>query len=154
MLEKFVLIIPNIRSGHNVGALFRTADGAGVDKVYVCGYSPMPPHPQVDKVSLGAEKFVPSEYVKQPVRLLKKLKQLGYYIVALEQTKESVSLYEWKPQFPLALIVGNEKIGISKKWLEFCDKVVDLPMKGKKNSLNVSVAAGIILYYISKFLKK
>lgn len=154
MQEKFVLIIPNIRSGHNVGALFRTADGAGVDKVYVCGYSPMPPHPQVDKVSLGAEKFVASEYVKQPLRLLKKLKQEGYAIVALEQTKKSVSLYDWKPKFPLALVVGNEKTGIPKKWLKLCDKVVDLPMKGKKNSLNVSVAGGIALYYISKFLKK
>jgi tRNA G18 (ribose-2'-O)-methylase SpoU len=154
MKENFVLIIPNIRSGHNVGALFRTADGAGVDKIYICGYSPVPPHPQVDKVSLGAEKFVSWEYCKQTARLLKRLKTLGYNIIGLEQAKKSIYLYNWKPKFPLAVIVGNEKEGIPAKWLKYCDQIIDIPMRGKKNSLNVSVAGGIILYHISKFLKK
>lgn len=148
-MEKLVLIIPNIRSGHNVGAMFRTADGAGFNKLCLTGYSPCPPHVQVDKVSLGAEKSVPWEYYKQPGRLLKKLKAKGYYIVALEQTKESVSIYEWRPQFPLALIVGNEKTGVPKSLLNYCDAVIHLPMRGVKNSLNVSVAAGIAMYYIA-----
>lgn len=147
MAQKFVLIIPNIRSGHNVGAMFRTADGAGVSKIYLCGYSPRPPHPQVDKVSLGAEKTVPWEYSRQTTRLLKKLKRAGYQLVALEQAPKSVSIYRWKPKFPLALIVGNEKTGVSKNILKQCDKIVHLPMRGKKNSLNVSVAAGIAMYY-------
>ncbi len=147
-LPPFVLVVPNIRSGHNVGAMFRTADGAGVDKIYLSGYSPRPPHPQVDKVSLGAEKAVPWEYAAQPGRLLKKLKAAGYQIVALEQTPKSVSIYQWQPKFPLALVVGNEKTGVTKNLLRYCDLAVAIPMRGAKNSLNVSVAAGIALYYI------
>lgn len=148
-MERFVLILPNIRSGHNVGAMFRTADGAGADKLYLCGYTPHPPHTQVDKVSLGAEKWVPWEYAKQAGRLIKKLKAEGCQIVALEETPKSGTIYKWSPKFPLALIVGNEKTGVSKSLLKLCDKAVHLPMKGKKNSLNVSVAAGIAMYYIS-----
>ncbi|MDO8626157.1 MAG: RNA methyltransferase [Candidatus Magasanikbacteria bacterium] len=156
----FVLTVPNIRSGHNVGAMFRTADGAGVDKIYLCGYSPRPPHHQVDKVSLGAEKSVPWVGARYALPLLKKLKIAGYHLVALEQTPNSVSIYRWRParlngsrsggpQFPLALIVGNEKTGVPPPILKLCDTVVHLPMRGAKNSLNVSVAAGIALYYIS-----
>lgn len=148
--EKFVLVIPNIRSGHNVGAMFRTADGAGVDKIYLCGYSPCPPHTQVDKVSLGAEKWVPWEYYKRPSALLKKLKKEGYNIVALEQGKNSQDIFAWKPKFPLALVVGNEKTGVSKSLLKYCDELKEIPMRGKKNSLNVSIAAGIAMYYIAK----
>lgn len=149
MLPKIVVILPNIRSAHNVGAMFRTADGAGVDKIYLTGYTPCPPHPRLDKVSLGAEKWVPWEYSKQTGRLLKKLKEQGYNIVALEQTPKSVNMYEWTPQYPLALIVGNEKTGVTKNLLKYCDTEIELDMKGKKKSLNVSVAAGITMYYIS-----
>lgn len=152
MNEKFVLILPNIRSGHNVGAMFRTADGAGVDKLYLTGYTPCPPHTQIDKVSLGAEKWMPWEHIKQPARLLKKLKDDGFNIVALEQTRNSVSIYKWKPKFPLALIVGNEKTGVTKNLLKYCVKSIHLPMRGKKNSLNVSVAAGIAMYHIGEKL--
>jgi len=149
MKEKFVIILPNIRSAHNVGAMFRTADGAGVDKIYLTGYTPCPPHPRLDKVSLGAEKWVPWEYTKQTGRLLKKLKEQGYKIVALEQTPKSVSIYKWTPEFPLALVVGNEVDGVAKSLLKYCDAEIELDMKGKKKSLNVSVAAGITMYYIS-----
>lgn len=150
MTARFVLILPNIRSGHNVGAMFRTADGAGVDKIYLTGYSPCPPHPAVDKVSLGAEKTVPWEYNQQPGRLVKRLKEEGYKIIGLEQTKNSVTIYEWMPSTPLALIVGNEKIGISPALLKLCDTVVHLPMRGMKKSLNVSIAAGAAVYYIAE----
>lgn len=148
---KFVLIIPNIRSGHNVGAMFRTADGAGVDKLYLTGYTPCPPHPQVDKVSLGAEKIVPWKYFKQAGRLLKQLKKEGYNIVALEHTKTSKNIFKWKPKFPLALVVGNEKTGVTKSLLKYCDEAIEIPMKGKKTSLNVSVAAGVAIYHLSQF---
>lgn len=153
MLPRFVIILPNIRSAHNVGAMFRTADGAGVEKIYLTGYTPVPPHPRLDKVSLGAEKWMPWEYTKQTGRLLKKLKEQGYKIVALEQTPKSVNIYEWKPEFPLALIVGNEVTGVSKSLLKYCDQEIELDMKGKKKSLNVSVAAGITMYYISSQIK-
>ncbi len=146
--NKFVLILPNIRSGHNVGAIFRTADGAGVDKLYLTGYTPCPPHTQIDKVSLGAEKWMPWEYRKQTGKLLKELKEMGYNIVALEQTKTSQNISSWQPKFPLALILGNEKTGVSKALLKYCDESVEIPMLGKKNSLNVSVAAGIAMYHI------
>jgi len=149
MKEKFVLILPNIRSAHNVGAMFRTADGAGVDKIYLTGYTPCPPHPRLDKVSLGAEKWMLWEYFSQTGRLLKKLKAEGYKIIGLEQTPKSVNIYKWLPQFPVALVVGNEKTGITKNLLKYCDNEIELNMKGKKQSLNVSVAAGIAMYYIS-----
>lgn len=150
--EKFVLVLPNIRSAHNVGAMFRTADGAGVDKIYLTGYTPCPPHPQLDKVSLGAEKWVNWEYEKQTWRLLKKLREKRYNIVALEQSAKSGNIFDWKPKLPLALIVGNEKTGVTKNLLKYCDKVVHIPMKGKKNSLNVSVAAGIAMYRIGQYI--
>jgi tRNA G18 (ribose-2'-O)-methylase SpoU len=148
MKEKFILVLPDIRSAHNVGAMFRTADGAGVDKIYLCGYTARPPHTQLDKVSLGAEKWVPWEYSKQTWRLLGELRERGYNIVALEQTKTSEELYKWKPKFPLALVVGNEKTGVTKSLLKYCDSSVVLPMRGRKTSLNVSVAAGVAMYYI------
>jgi len=148
--EKFVLVLPNIRSAHNVGAMFRTADGAGVDKIYLTGYTACPPHPQLDKVALGAEKWMNWEYACQTGRLLKKLRSDGYSIVALEQTKNSVSIYKWTPRFPLVLVVGNEKTGVSKSLLKYCDSAVEIPMAGRKKSLNVSVAAGVAMYYISR----
>lgn len=150
MKNNFVLILPNIRSAHNVGAMFRTADGAGVSKIYLTGYTPIPPHPRLIKVSLGAENSVPWEYVKQPGKLLKQLANKGYNIVALEQTKNSRSLFNFKPKFPLVLIVGNEKTGVSKPLLKYCKTAVEIPMRGIKTSLNVSVAAGVAMYYINQ----
>ena len=144
-----MLVLPNIRSGHNVGAMFRTADGAGVDKLYLTGYTPCPPHVQVDKVSLGAEKWIPWEHAKNTVPVLKKLKKAGFTVVALEQTGKSGNIYAWRPKFPLALIVGNEKTGVTRNILKYCDAAVHLPMNGRKTSLNVSVAAGIAMYHIS-----
>lgn len=147
----FILILPNIRSGHNVGACFRTADGAGITKIYLTGYTPRPPHKEILKVSLGAEKTVPWAEAKLTASLLKKLKKQGYWLVALEQTRQSVNIFSWRPRFPLALLVGNEVTGLPPSILKLCDEVVNIPMRGEKSSLNVSVAAGIALYQISKF---
>lgn len=152
MLPKFILILPDIRSAHNVGAMFRTADGAGVNKIYLTGYTAKPPHPQLDKVSLGAEKSVPWEYHSQAWRLLKQLRKIGYNIVALEQTADSINIFKWQPKFPLAIVMGNEVTGVPKSLLKYCDTAVEIPMLGKKKSLNVSVAAGVILYHVSKKL--
>lgn len=151
--ERFVVVVPNIRSAHNVGAILRTADGAGIDKIFITGYSPYPPHPSLLKVSLGAENFVKWEYCKQTGKLLKQLKEKGYNIVALEQTKTSVDMFSWKPKFPCVLVLGNEKTGVTKDQLKYCDKAIEIPMRGKKNSLNVSVAAGVALYYIAEKLQ-
>lgn len=151
--NNFVVILPNIRSRHNVGAIFRTADGAGVGKIYLTGYTPQPPHKDIDKVALGAEKTMPWEYVKQTARVIKKLKADGFTIVGLEQTRKSVRIYSYEPTFPLALVLGNEVTGIPRDLQKLCDVMVEIPMCGMKNSLNVSIAAGIMMYHINRFFK-
>jgi tRNA G18 (ribose-2'-O)-methylase SpoU len=126
--NEFVIILPNIRSRHNVGAIFRTADGAGVDKIFLTGYTPQPPHKDIDKVALGAEKTMPWEYVKQTTRVIKKLKAEGFSIVGLEQTRKSVTMYEWEPTFPLALVLGNEVTGIPRNLQKLCDAMEKIPL--------------------------
>lgn len=147
------LILYNIRSRFNVGAIFRTADGAGVNKIYLCGITPCPPHPEIDKVSLGAEKFIPFEHHKQTIRLLKKLKKEKYKLIALEQSKKSVPYYDSSVKKDVslknkkcALILGSEVRGLLKKILTLADEIVEIPMHGKKESLNVGIAAGIVLF--------
>ncbi len=139
------LIAQNIRSLFNVGALFRCADVFGVKKVYLCGYTGFPPRKEISKVALGAEKWIPWEKYWQTHVLIKKLRSEGVCVVALETGKKSISLPNYKPSFPMALIVGSETNGISKKILEMVDSRVSIPMFGKKESLNVAVAAGIAL---------
>jgi 23S rRNA (guanosine2251-2'-O)-methyltransferase len=129
-----------------VGSMFRTADAAGVEKIYLTGYTPTPDHDKVKKTALGAELSVPWEQVRQPARLFKKLKKEGHQIVALEQTKQSLDYRKFKPKFPVALVVGNEVKGVSPAILKYCDEAVDIPMRGGKESLNVAVACGIALY--------
>jgi 23S rRNA (guanosine2251-2'-O)-methyltransferase len=148
--KELILVIHNVRSALNVGSMFRTADGAGVSRVYVCGYSPTPEHPKVAKTSLGAEKTVSWEYDAQAWRILQRLKKDGYRILALEQSKKSADLFSFKPRYPIALVVGNEVGGLSPKILSYCDTVLEIPMYGKKESLNVSVAAGIALYALRR----
>lgn len=138
----------NIRSLFNVGSMFRLADGAGVDEIYLGGITGRPPQPKIDKVSLGAEKSVPFEHYWSIWREVDKLKKQGYQIVALEQTPKSISYLKFKPKFPLALIIGNEVNGVSKGLLKRADKIIELPMAGIKESLNVSTAAAIALYKI------
>ena len=150
------LILHNIRSVHNVGSIFRTADAAGVTKIILSGYTPLPidrfgmPRKDFAKVSLGAEKTIPWVQTKTLVSAIRQLKKEKYYIVAVEQDKKSVSLFDFKPpkNKPLALVLGNEVRGLSKPALALCDKIVEIPMRGKKESLNVSVAAGIAIFFV------
>lgn len=142
------LVLYNIRSRFNVGAIFRTADAAGVRKVYLCGITPQPPHPQIDKVALGAEKFIPFIHQRQTLRLLKQLKKSGYKLVALEQSKKSIPYYKYKysKKEKVVLILGSEVKGLSPKVLSIVDAVVEIPMYGQKESLNVAIAAGIVMF--------
>lgn len=140
------LVLPDIRSCHNVGAMFRTADGAGFSKLFLCGYTAQPPKVQIDKVSLGAEMWVPWEYYVDAVSCVQQLKKKGVTIVALEQTTESRPLDSFEAHGPLALVVGNEVEGVGPELLAECDAAVHIPMLGKKKSLNVSIAAGIAMY--------
>lgn len=146
----FYVICDNIRSLENVGSIFRTADALGVTKIYLCGITGKPPHHKISKTALGAEKDIPFEYEKQTLRLIKKLKKDRISIISLEQDKKSISYDKFKPKFPIALVIGHEVKGVSKSILKESDRVIHLPMRGKKESLNVSVAFGIAGYEINK----
>lgn len=151
MKKEFYLILPNIRSCHNVGAMFRTADACGVTKLFLVGYTATPPKPQIDKVSLGAETWMPWEHRKDLKRLLNTLRKKGVRIVALEKTVASYNIGSFvSDDRPVALVVGNEVDGISADILAFVHDTVHVPMYGKKESLNVSVAAGIAMYTIGE----
>ncbi|MBX4200830.1 RNA methyltransferase [Candidatus Parcubacteria bacterium] len=145
-MEDFYVICDNIRSLENVGSIFRTADALGVKKIFLCGITAVPPNPKIAKTALGAEKTIPFEYHKQTWRLIKKLKQEKIHIVALEQSQKSILYTQLKPKFPLALIIGHEVKGVSKKALEEADEIIYIPMHGEKESLNVSVAFGVAGY--------
>lgn len=150
MKPEFYVICDNIRSLENVGSIFRTADALGVAKIFLCGITGVPPNHKISKTALGAEKTIPFEYHKQIWQLIDVLKSQRVFIVALEQSKKSVLYTTFKPRFPLALIIGNEVKGISPKILKKADEVIFLPMQGKKESLNVSVAFGVTGYEIMK----
>ncbi|MCX6721428.1 MAG: RNA methyltransferase [Candidatus Staskawiczbacteria bacterium] len=148
MKKEFYVICDNIRSLENIGSIFRTSDALGVSKIYLCGISGRPPNHKISKTALGAEKTVPFEHCRQTGRLIDKLKRDKINIIALEQAKYAIDYRKFKPKFPLALILGNEVKGVSKKVLKKCDKIIFLPMLGQKESLNVSVAFGVVGYYI------
>ena len=141
-------LIENVRSLHNVGSIFRTADGAGISKLYLTGITGCPPREQIRKTSLGAEETVPWSYEKDAAGVIKRLKKKGYQIVALEHTSSSSHYGEADYRFPLCLIVGNEYHGMQDHLVEMADLAVEIPMLGVKQSLNVSVAFGIALYEI------
>lgn len=149
---RFSLVLLNIRSLHNVGSIFRTAECLGVSKIFLTGFTPSPYdffgrlRKDFQKTALGAEKYIEWESVKNIHALIKRLKNDGIQIVALEQSKNSIDLSKFKYKKSLTLILGNEVKGISKSILKKCDKIVEIQMRGKKESLNVSVAAGIAIY--------
>ncbi len=153
--RELYVIAHNIRSLHNVGAIFRTADSFGVTKVFLTGYTGAPVGKNADKISkvaLGAEKFVPWEQSKSAVRLIKKLKSQGIRIAVLENNikVKTINLANYKSKFPLALLLGEETKGITKALLALADDILEIPMKGQKESLNVSVACGVALFQLSK----
>lgn len=153
MSEKnFYVIIHNVRSCYNVGSILRTADALGVKKVYLTGYTPDPKDfnnkKKIKKTSLGAEETMPTQKNRQIGKLIKKLREQKIKIVALEQDKKSQNIFNFKPKFPLALIVGNEVRGVSKTTLKNVDEIVEIPMQGKKESLNVAVAFGVAGYVL------
>jgi len=145
---ELVVICDNIRSLYNVGSIFRTADALGIKKIRLCGITGTPEQKGLQKVSLGAENSVAWQYQKDAWRTAEKLKKQGFQIVALELTKSSVDVKVFKPKSKVALIVGNEVAGVSAALLKRADAIVHIPMKGVKESLNVSVAFGIAAYEI------
>jgi 23S rRNA (guanosine2251-2'-O)-methyltransferase len=154
MRKEMVLILHSIRSAHNVGSIFRTADAAGVSKIYLSGYTPRPVdqfgqlQKEIAKTALGAEKSIPWLYSKSPMKNIEGLKLAGFKIIALEQSPRSVDYKKVKVKGSAALVVGNEVKGVSPALLAACDIVCEIPMKGEKESLNVSVSLGIALFRI------
>ncbi len=148
----FCVVLNNIRSLHNVGSIFRTADGAGVEKIWLCGITGYPPQGGIAKTSLGAENHVPWEYRENGAALLKELKGQGYQIVLLEQMQGAVAHDKFIPKSPICLVIGNEISGVSDILLELCDAAVEIDMAGVKNSLNVAVAFGVMAYQIRSSL--
>ena len=152
MKRKIFLLLHNIRSVYNVGAIFRTADAVSVSKIILSGYTPTP----VDrfgnlrgdfvKCSLGAEKTMAWEYVKNPSKTLEGLKKLGFEIISVEQGKNSVDYKKIKPKAKSLIVIGTEVSGILPIILRKSDVIAEIPMSGEKESLNVSVSAGIVLY--------
>ena len=162
LMSKIIVIAHDLRSAHNIGSLIRTADGLGVHKIYFTGYTPYPKakndirlphiankiHKQIVKTSLGAENFVDWEYVEDLDTIINKLKSEHYLIAALEQSKDSVSITDYIDNQDIALILGREVQGIDAKILKLCDLTLEIPMLGKKESLNVTQAAAIALYQL------
>jgi tRNA G18 (ribose-2'-O)-methylase SpoU len=149
-----ILILHNIRSVENVGAMFRTADAAGIDKIYLTGITPAPidrfgrKRKDLAKSALGAEEFVKWEQKKSLPRLLRILQRDGFQVIAIEQDERSVDYKKVKLKSKNAFILGAEVTGIPKSILKKCDIIAEIPMRGKKESLNVSVALGVALFRI------
>jgi len=156
MKKELFVILHNVRSAYNIGSIFRTADGMGAKKIYLTGYTQAPydgkalyqtkPQKMLSKTALRAEKYVVWKKEKDLNKIIKQLKKEKVKIVALEQDKKSIDYRKFSPAFPLALILGNEPKGIDRPILNKCDATIEIPMRGKKKSLNVSVAFGIVGY--------
>lgn len=156
------MIAHDIRSAHNVGSMMRTAEGLGISKMFITGYSPYPltpdddrlPHlaskvsARIHKASLGAEDSLEWSHSQDVRRVIEKLKSEGFAIAALEQSELSVGIDTYKAPWKIALIVGSEISGVSEEVLRQCDEIVEIPMSGRKESFNVSVAAGMALFHI------
>ncbi len=151
-----ILILHNIRSAHNVGSLFRTADAARVLKLYLTGYTPQPvdrfgkSNKEIAKTALGAEKSIPWEHAVRLPPLLKKLKASGYKVIAIEQSETSVHYRKVKVAQKTVFILGNEITGIEKNILALVDVIAEIPMRGKKESINVAAAGAVALFQILK----
>lgn len=151
----FSVLVNNVRSLYNVGSIFRTADGVRVEKIWLCGITGIPPDSQISKTALGAEKKVSWEYSRDAGRCAQALKALGYQIVLLEQTAQSIPFEVFIPTAPVCLVLGNEISGVNDELLKYSDAAIEIPMAGMKNSLNVTVAFGIAAFHIrSKILSK
>jgi 23S rRNA (guanosine2251-2'-O)-methyltransferase len=148
-MHRVDLVAINIRSALNVGSLFRSADAFGINKIWLAGYSPTPEHEQVKKTALGAEKTVLWEKVVDSITCLERLKADGVRLIGLERTDGSKNLVSYEPSFPCAIVVGNEVDGLSKMQMDCCDDIVEIVQRGKKESLNVAVAAGVGMWRIS-----
>ncbi len=149
------VLLHNIRSAHNVGSIFRTADAAGVSHIYITGYTPTPvdrfkrPQKEIAKTALGAETFLTWEYGKTPAPIIKRLRAEGFQIIGVEQDPRSRDYRVFNTEKPTVFIFGNEVRGLSRALRTACDELLQIPMFGKKESLNVATTVGIILFSVA-----
>ena len=149
---EIAVLLHNVRSAHNVGSIFRTADAAGVSRAYLSGYTPTPrdrfgrPQKEIAKTALGAENILQWEYHASPTRLISRLKKEGWDVVGVEQDARARNYRAFKTKTPTVFVFGNEVRGLSSGLRKACDSLIEIPMNGVKESLNVSVAAGIVLF--------
>jgi len=143
-----VMVLDNIRSLSNVGAVFRSADAFRIGALYLCGITACPPHREIHKTALGADETVAWRYFATTEAACAELKSQGYKLFAVEQVKDSVMLQDFKAAPRSAFILGNEVEGVSDSALEYCDGAVEIPQVGTKHSLNVSVCSGIIMWHL------
>jgi 23S rRNA (guanosine2251-2'-O)-methyltransferase len=147
-----VVILDNVRSMNNVGSVFRTADAFLLEAICLCGYTPQPPHRDIQKTALGATETVDWLHYEQTVDAVLDLKQRGYTVFAVEQVEGSISLEHFQmPSQPIAIVMGNEVSGVDSAVLEQCDGCIEIPQLGSKHSLNISVAAGIVIWKLTEF---
>jgi tRNA G18 (ribose-2'-O)-methylase SpoU len=148
------VILENIRSCHNIGSVFRTADALLVEKIFLCGYTATPPNKEIHKTALDAEKYVEWEYAESTCGVVERLKMEGTRVYAVEQTENSILLPLFHPEKmgKIAVIFGNEVKGVSQEVIDRCDGVLEIPQFGTKHSFNISVSAGIVLWEITRKL--
>ena len=144
------ILVENVRSVHNVGSIFRSADGFGAEKIYLSGYTAYPPREDLHKTALGSEDAVPWEYFENPLDAANTIKNAGISLVLIEQTQQSQVMYDMDWKFPVCFVVGNEVIGVSEELSNLADIHAEIPMRGVKQSLNVSVATGVAGYEFSR----
>ena len=148
-----IIILDNVRSLHNIGAVFRTADAFLVKKIYLCGITARPPHKEIRKTALGASQSVDWEYLENTIDLVKELSDQHREIIAIEQAENALSLKDYRPQKEkeTVFIFGNEVKGVDQAVVDLCDSVIEIPQFGTKHSLNISVSAGVCIWdYFSK----
>ena len=150
-----VVVLDNVRSQHNVGAVFRTADAMRIERVVLCGICCCPPNQEIHKTALGAEESVDWTYIKETLEAVQALKAEGYKVYAVEQAHGSVSLEEAASHIPakVAVVLGHEVFGVQQEVVDACDGCIEIPQYGTKHSMNVSVTAGIVMYRLSERMR-
>lgn len=147
-----IAVLENVRSAYNVGSVFRTADAFLIEAVYICGYTAYPPHKEIKKTALGADESVTWRHFKNINEAIEEIRNLGYKVYAVEQAEDSYKLQaiSYEPDEKIAVIFGNEVTGVEQSTIEQCDGCIEIPQLGMKHSLNISVAAGIVLWELVK----
>ncbi len=149
-----IVVLDNVRSQHNIGAVFRTADAFLLEGVYLCGICCCPPNNEIHKTALGAEQTVDWQYFQDTKEAVRALQARGYQVFAIEQAHDSTMLGDFSPAGPTAIVMGHEVFGVQQEVVDICDGCIEIPQYGTKHSLNVSVTAGIVMYTIANAMRK